>query len=482
MLALAVPAQTLAQTFPADDFSAHRFYVAPGPGAFLTVESAETAPDLTPTFGATLGYAHRPFVADDLDCVTGSRTAGCETPMNQETDLLAHLGELQLYGAITVLERLQIGLNVPLLYYDGARYQYIDRSTTPFAPRTAALGGSGVAIGDPRLSLKIRFLDPDRDGNGVMMGAGAWVSAPLGHAIAAGHFVGDTTPSFGAHFIGSFRLQGFRLALNLGAQVRAEAQNLRSAVGTELTYGVAAAYRFHPLVEGLVELAGVTSFGARFDSEAPLELRGAVLFHVGDLALHAGAGAGLVYGIGAPIARVFLGGSFTPTPERDGDGDGLVDGRDACPTEAEDLDGFEDADGCPDADNDGDGIPDAQDGCPGDAEDVDEFQDEDGCPEEDNDGDGVRDGYDSCPSEAEDLDGDRDTDGCPDLDRDQDGIADTADRCPEQPEDFDGLQDEDGCPEQDADGDGVADDADACPEEVGTARQRGCAAPPGRGR
>ena len=34
---------------------------------------------------------------------------------------------------------------------------------------------------------------------------------------------------------------------------------------------------------------------------------------------------------------------------RDKDGDGILDSRDACPEEAEDVDGFQDADGCPDA-------------------------------------------------------------------------------------------------------------------------------------
>src|SRR5262249_43949814 len=43
---------------------------------------------------------------------------------------------------------------------------------------------------------------------------------------------------------------------------------------------------------------------------------------------------------------------------KDTDGDGIPDDEDACPTEPEDKDGFQDADGCPDPDNDGDGIPD----------------------------------------------------------------------------------------------------------------------------
>ena len=69
-----------------------------------------------------------------------------------------------------------------------------------------------------------------------------------------------------------------------------------------------------------------------------------------------------------------------PATTEDNDGDGIPDGVDKCPDEAEDKDGFEDADGCPNPDNDGDGIPDGFDNCPNEPEDTDGFQDEDGCP------------------------------------------------------------------------------------------------------
>jgi len=42
---------------------------------------------------------------------------------------------------------------------------------------------------------------------------------------------------------------------------------------------------------------------------------------------------------------------------------------------------FEDADGVPDLDNDSDGIIDERDMCPNEAEDLDGFEDEDGCPD-----------------------------------------------------------------------------------------------------
>jgi len=42
---------------------------------------------------------------------------------------------------------------------------------------------------------------------------------------------------------------------------------------------------------------------------------------------------------------------------------------------------YEDTDGCPDLDNDGDGILDVNDKCPENAEDIDGIEDADGCPE-----------------------------------------------------------------------------------------------------
>jgi OmpA-OmpF porin, OOP family len=68
----------------------------------------------------------------------------------------------------------------------------------------------------------------------------------------------------------------------------------------------------------------------------------------------------------------------------------------------------------PALDRDQDTIADAADKCPTEPEDVDNFQDSDGCPELDNDGDGVSDGDDTCPADAETKNGFKDADGCPD--------------------------------------------------------------------
>ncbi len=151
---------------------------------------------------------------------------------------------------------------------------------------------------------------------------------------------------------------------------------------------------------------------------------------------------------------------------QDRDGDGINDKDDRCPDEKEDIDGFEDKDGCPDPDNDQDGISDLNDKCPMEAEDKDGFEDSDGCPDIDNDKDGILDLRDKCPMQAEDMDGFEDTDGCPDLDNDKDGILDSLDRCPNEAEDFDGFEDSDGCPDLDNDKDGIPDLQDQCPNEA----------------
>ena len=85
--------------------------------------------------------------------------------------------------------------------------------------------------------------------------------------------------------------------------------------------------------------------------------------------------------------------------DKDTDGDHILDSKDQCILEPEDVDGYEDADGCPEPDNDNDGIPDAVDKCPMKPEDMDGFEDADGCPEPDNDNDTVLDDIDDfCPN------------------------------------------------------------------------------------
>jgi len=166
-------------------------------------------------------------------------------------------------------------------------------------------------------------------------------------------------------------------------------------------------------------------------------------------------------------AQFNLGLMWLPLGPYDEDKDGINDDDDRCMTDPEDLDGFQDLDGCPDLDNDGDQVADDLDGCPDEPEDVDGFEDDDGCPELDNDEDGLEDGEDRCPDEA----GPEATDGCPDADGDL--VADLDDECDEVA----GAPEAYGC--IDSDGDFVPDYRDECPEDkapkgIDTRRADGC--------
>jgi outer membrane protein OmpA-like peptidoglycan-associated protein len=155
--------------------------------------------------------------------------------------------------------------------------------------------------------------------------------------------------------------------------------------------------------------------------------------------------------------------------ETDKDGDTVLDKDDQCPS----LPGPVENKGCPveaPKDRDNDGILDPADKCIDVPEDIDTFQDEDGCPEPDNDNDGILDTADKCPNEA----GPMQNLGCPILDKDGDGLNDNVDKCPNEPEDKDQFQDEDGCPDLDNDADGVPDDRDDCKNDPGPADNKGC--------
>lgn len=472
LLALLAPAATPARAqvpvdvapIPTGEPSAYRFYAAPGPSNFLMVEGTAIGREWEPSVSLLLDYAHRPFALDDVAYYTYSSDA----LTGDELDVVAGTMTAQITGAIGLADRVQLGLNLPVIAYtwgQGARWdEQVEGGRTA---GNSFPSGSGTALGDPRVHGKVRLFDQDL-GSGVTLGMAAvgWITFPVARAILPHRHAGEPSVSGGAHVVIDVRWQALRIALNAGFAAREDAQLVRSRRTSEMTWGAAVAYDFSEIAGALVELTGQTTFGLVYDDEAPTELRAAGSLRAGDLTFTLGAGAGLAYAIGVPVFRVLGGVSWEPRPRTDVDRDGVLDDVDGCPSEPEDLDESDDEDGCPDLDDDGDGIPDEADPCPRAAEDVDGHDDSDGCPDEDDDADGISDGFDSCPREPEDRDGDRDQDGCPDDDRDRDHVPDGTDACPEQAEDTDGLGDEDGCPEQDFDEDGVPDDQDECAEEA----------------
>ena len=439
---------------PRDNVSATTFVPAAGAGNYLMVDGASVSGHMAGTAGILLDYADRPFVLYDATC-PGGNTSACTLTGTSKT-LVNYTATAFLHGSFALSNRFQIGLVVPLTLSNGQPFQFNHDGT----PILVAQGGTAFGIGDTRISLKANILG----GEHLSVGAVIYGTVPLAQATASDHFLGDKGPMLGGHLISEFVANRFHIAVNLGGFWRESATFLSTSVGPRVTYGVAASYDITPLVAVLGEMTGSASFSANL-AENTLEGRLAARMRTGDFVFTLGGGVGLISGLGVPLVRANAGAAWSPD-RGDRDNDGIPDRSDACPTDPEDRDGFDDEDGCPEPDNDNDGFPDSQDQCPDAAEDRDGFQDEDGCPDSDNDGDGIQDGYDSCPNVAEDMDGDRDDDGCPDNDRDRDGIDDDHDRCPDQAEDTDGYGDDDGCPETDFDNDGVDDEHDQCPDQA----------------
>ena len=142
-------------------------------------------------------------------------------------------------------------------------------------------------------------------------------------------------------------------------------------------------------------------------------------------------------------------------PAPDTDGDTVPDPLDACvnvkgvPSEDPTKNGCPaDAGGA--SDRDKDGIDDDVDKCPDQAEDTDGFEDADGCPDPDNDADGIPDKVDACPNTKGEPSSDPKKNGCPNPDRDGDTFLNDADKCPDEAEVFNGVKDDDGCPDEGA--------------------------------
>ena len=467
------------------------YWPAPGPGNYFAVRGSELAPHLGVGFTLDLNYQHRPLTlveetsGETLDAVQYQVTA----------DFLWSLG---------LFNWVQIGLALPtVLAMDGVGA----------SPLTGGAELATTAIRDLRIDVKSQFIGRHPEGlvtYGWGLALAATLSVPTGDRD---NFAGDRNVVGEPVLIADYTHEYFSVAANVGARLRAASRFADAEVGHQLTFGLAGAgYLLNRRLQLLAEIYGLAGLTGTetvdgvdvLGNQVHLEIRGGIGYvpdENRDITIRVGAGAGLLTDTpGVPQFRVLASLQYQPQnrdqdgdgvfdrddgcddepedmdefddddgcPDPDNDEDGITDSADECPDEAEDIDEFEDGDGCPDWDNDGDEVYDEEDECPTELEDIDEFEDEDGCPDPDNDGDQVPDSADECPDEAEDIDQFDDGDGCPDPDNDDDGFPDGEDECPLEAEDRDEFEDGDGCPDLDNDGDGVDDDADQCADEAET--------------
>jgi outer membrane protein OmpA-like peptidoglycan-associated protein len=411
-----------------DRFNAEAFEPAAAQdGSVLSVYGTRTLPKGAYFVGPMGSYARRPVAL--RDGATG----------DQLGDLVGSISTLSLLGSVGIMDRLDLGIAVPLhRVAAGSSFG----AAAPAAVDAAQVNDTQVIMGDVRLVPRYTLLERQPD-EGFGLAALLPVSLPTGKDSVYGGENLRVEPRVAADYVLSHVL----IAANVGYLVRSKATVLDSTVDDMLKWGVGSDIPIYGMFSGLVEASGaVNLLSSDFHSnDAPTEgLLGARMRTEGWLAQLAG-GPSLIHGLTAPEYRLLASVGFSAElikPDVDSDGDGMLDVNDPCPADPEDLDNFQDQDGCPDLDNDQDSVRDANDMCAQEAEDMDGFQDQDGCPDPDNDHDTVLDTSDRCPMEAEDPDGFQDQDGCPDPDNDQDGVKDAEDRCPLEA----GVPEEHGCP------------------------------------
>jgi len=486
---IATPGSALAQQAPFDPaIDVQTFEYSIGPKTFFTVGDGDVANHKQLAVDVLVTYLTKPFKIFDVDPMNPDEVG------DERVTVVESLVAAQLTAAYGVTDKLQLGVNLPLIFAlngDG-----LDPDTG-----MASMGGLSVTgLGDLLVEGKMRLYKKDALRIAGMVG----ISLPTSFGSDGSAFIGDNLPTLRARM--ALQLDPARrvsFGINGGVLLRKPRTIYDSTIGPQLTWGAAAAVRITDRFSLIGEGYGRTGIPDFSLDASPLEVEGGLrIYATNAVAVVVGGGAGLVRGIGSPEARFFVSLGYAPDV-RDSDGDGVPNGRDKCLLVPEDRDGTEDDDGCPDDDNDGDRRPDDVDKCPNEAEDLDGFDDDDGCPELDNDkdgiadlqdkcindaedhkepypkdgcpgnkrdsdGDGLNDELDKCPQQEEDLDGFEDGDGCPEADNDNDGIPDAQDTCPVCAEDKDGFKDDDGCPDNDNDKDGIADAADKCPMEAET--------------
>ena len=362
-LAVAVLVLLAAGAARADGFDGQRFVPAAGAAGGLVVERPLVPQHLGFGFGLFLNYGYAPVL--DRDRATGANIFVLQHAVT--ADVLASIGLGNIF-------ELAVGVPVDLAWigvtdvFAGQRL-----STNTGIGDIRLVPKMAWYFGRPRLNYGIGFMTPlyfpSGDEN-ALRGAGGFTIDPVLLASIGGH--------------------RWDFAVNFGFRARLASKDPDFTGGKELHWGLAGTFGLivqRPKRTGLdlvVEWVGGYQPSALQGGTiaVPMEVDASLVVKpTREWSIYLGGAGGLDNGLGVPDGRVILGVRYAhrvPGSDRfdDSDHDGIINGKDRCPDQAEDYDGFEDDDGCPEADNDHDGVLDDDDECPDQAG----PRDNDGCP------------------------------------------------------------------------------------------------------
>ncbi len=280
-LMIAIP-----QTVAAQGFDLQQFNPMPNPTEnFLGTSSADVAPHMGWSSFLLFNYANDPLIRRQAD----------GDPVES---LVEHQGTANLLLSIGLMDRLELGLDVPLIVLQ----------------QGGAIAGSGlspedgsVGIGDIRLVPKVQLFSTREgygdDGFALALLLDTHLPTGNGEVLQGGDF------RIGPRLAADAMISGTRVGLNVGYLYRAEQQLEDLEVRDTLSWGLGVEV---PVIDKLSltgEVFGrLTPMAAEFRrNESPTELLLGGKFKHDGLHIIAGGGAGLVNGYGTPDFRAFLG-------------------------------------------------------------------------------------------------------------------------------------------------------------------------------
>lgn len=268
-------------------------------------------------------------------------------------------------ASFSLHHRFLFGLELPALLRERGDAQ-------PFAVGVPA-ASEGVALGDPRVSVRARVLG---HASGFALGVGARASLPL----ASQTYAGASSAALGAFVSAGHDAERSFSALALGFTWR-KAQTLPgilpTRVGSDVSLALATGVALDPAGRTRLgpELAATFVVGSGASLFDPRSTACALLLHLqhriaaGPFAVGLAGGPHLGRAPGAADYRAVLSLVFSPeapAPPPDADDDRVADDLDMCPRLAGERSEDPLMNGCPaiPSDADGDGVPDLLDACP----------------------------------------------------------------------------------------------------------------------
>ncbi len=212
----------------------------------------------------------------------------------------------------------------------------------PLILRSIGDDGGESGLGDVALDTKVTLVDRTAAPLGLAVTGRAsvptaTVKGPLGNRGFAWELAG----------VGDVEADALLVTANLGVRgvPRSELENF--VWGTQAVARLGAGYRINDESGASIDLGTHLNLAQVSGDTVPVEALVGGWYQVDDLVLRAGVGTGLTSGFGSPQLRTVFSIAYEPPRKLDADGDDIVDDEDQCPEDAEDLDGFADADGCP---------------------------------------------------------------------------------------------------------------------------------------